>query len=101
MAARLWLDWYTAQAVRTMRACGLRPILLKGPAVARLLYEHDPSSRPYTDADLLVSPDERSRAETVLRQLGFEPPVRTWLVDEAPHADAWRRRTDGAVIDLH
>jgi hypothetical protein len=50
---------------------GVRSVLLKGPAFARLLYPNA-RSRDYTDVDLLVDPARLETAEEVLRRLGFE-----------------------------
>lgn len=98
---RVRVDWWTAQVVRAMRARGLHPVLLKGPAVARWLYADDPLSRPYVDSDLMVCAAERAGAEAVLSELGFEQPAPSWLRDEPPHAKGWVRRSDGAQVDLH
>jgi hypothetical protein len=52
-----------------MRDVGVPAILLKGPSVARWLYPA--GGRAYADSDLLVPASEFSRAEKVLRSLGF------------------------------
>lgn len=49
--------------------CGVRPLVLKGPAVARF-YE-DPRQRPYTDVDLLVPAQGLVAARDVLVEVGF------------------------------
>src|SRR3954463_13466769 len=97
----IWVDWCTAQAVKALRAEGVRPLLLKGPAVARWLYAENPRRRPYVDVDLLVAPDERAAAERALAALGYDRPARTWRAEEPPHAMEWARPSDGAVVDLH
>jgi len=77
-----------------MRDGGVRPLLLKGPAVARWLYA--PGERRYVDCDLLVPARERAGAERVLRRLGFRPrPWRAWL----RAAREWQRGE--ATVDLH
>ncbi len=96
----LWVDWYTAQVVATLRECTLEPILLKGPAITRWLYAGGTDPRGYLDADLLVAPDALPAAERALAELGFEVEEFPWLDAERPHAKSWRRG-DGAVIDLH
>jgi hypothetical protein len=97
----IWVDWYTARVVRALRDRGVRPLLLKGPAVATWLYPDNPRVRAYGDVDLLVAPAERAAAEMVLTELGYAPPPRSWLRDEPPHALTWVRSTDGSVVDLH
>jgi hypothetical protein len=50
-------------------AAGLRPVLFKGPALAR--YYPAPAVRETGDIDLLIAPDELRQAEEVLRAAGF------------------------------
>jgi len=84
-----------------MQAAGLRPLLLKGPPVARWLYPDDPAARQYVDVDILVGPTERDSARSVLDRLGFDKRSAE-LADDVPnHAEQWDRRRDGAAVDLH
>lgn len=96
-AFSLAIDAVTVEVVVAFRAAGIRCILLKGPALARLLYE-DGSDRPYGDVDLLVAPEDTPRAEQVLSGLDFVPPPD--VVHFRPlHATSWRR---GPLnVDLH
>jgi hypothetical protein len=73
---------------------------LKGPSLARWLYEPD-VERTYGDTDLLVSPDAGPAAERVLERLGFVAQLAGLGSDElSDHwARAWRR--DRSVVDLH
>jgi hypothetical protein len=50
----------------------IEPIVLKGPALASLLYD-DPIVRPSTDIDLLVRRDEVDRACAVVEGIGGKP----------------------------
>ena len=84
-----------------MRAVGIEPVLLKGPVVRQWLYADDPLARTYFDVDLLVGPDDRERAEAVLRELGFTEPVPALPGEWPEHAASWAREPDGAVVDLH
>ena len=95
------VDAATAEVVRELRADGVRPLLLKGPAIASLLYEAD-SQRIYWDTDLLVGPSEYAAAEHCLARIGF----REMLADSdvpglvvAGHA--WRRAGGVPAVDLH
>jgi hypothetical protein len=93
--ANLRIDAVTAEAVAALRAAGVRTIVLKGPAVARWLYDQ-PGERAYRDSDLLVAPVDRRRAQRTLRALGFaRGREESWL----RRAHAWSRT--GAVVDLH
>ena len=93
--ANLRVDAVTAESVGALGAAGVRTIVLKGPAVARWLYD-EPGERAYRDSDLLVAPRDLRRAQRTLRALGFEPSrEESWL----RRARAWSRA--GAVVDLH
>lgn len=102
--AILRVDATTAEVTRAFRAAGIRSILLKGPAVARWLYE-DRAARPYTDSDLLVSPDDVAAAEDVLRGLGFRSFTHQSATDRRlrpHHALPWLPPPHlGAAVDLH
>jgi len=101
-AETLLIDHCTAQVVTTLHTASVRPILLKGPAIARWLYAEDPAARDYADVDLLVAPQQMATAEVILKDLGFVEPVALWLKgDVSPHGGAWVRAADGATVDLH
>lgn len=96
------MDAATAEVVRAFDRAGVDSILLKGPSIARWLYER-PAQRTYVDCDLLVPPGARAGAEKVLLELGFEPSVEerempAWWLE---HAVGWLRREDEAMVDLH
>jgi len=97
---RLRVDAWTAKVVSAMHGAGIRPVLLKGPAVARWLYPDDLLARSYTDIDLLVAPGQRPAAHQVLRDLGFGE--RSVILDWEPaHAQVWALSDLRAVVDLH
>ncbi len=105
-ARRLILDDAAAQAVTAMRTRGLRPILIKGPAIERRLYPEG-ARRRYDDVDLLVAPAEFDAAAAVLTELHYRMllPER-WLgvrQDQLPlHAVEFHRQEQGAAaVDLH
>jgi len=94
------VDAVTAEVVEAFSEAGVGSILLKGPSIARWLYD-DEAARPYADSDLLVEPAKVGRAQDVLRDLGFR---REWgALDhgglEAPPSYPWGRR--GMSVDLH
>jgi hypothetical protein len=105
-ARRLILDAAAAKAVTAMRARGLRPILIKGPAIERRLYPEGVRRR-YEDVDLFVAPPELDAATAVLLELGYRMRLpERWLgvrLTELPeHAIELSRRGPGAAdIDLH
>jgi hypothetical protein len=98
---RLTLDNALVEIVVALAARRVRPLLLKGPAFARWLYD-DPRERPYGDIDLLVAPDEYLEARAVLAELGYQPVVEGKHPVELCHAELWGR--PGLVpvdVELH
>ncbi len=97
-AASLAIDAQTARVVTALRAAGVDPILLKGPAVAAWLYR-DGRLRPYGDTDLLVAAAEQPEAARVLSALGYveNPTLRTFPTP----ATAWLHATSSLELDLH
>jgi hypothetical protein len=98
----LHVDLVTAEVVTALHEAGVDSILLRGPAIARWLYD-DATSRSYIDADLLVRYSEVARAEEVLSELGFADATVEGLLaaDRPTHAHTWVRTRDGAAVDLH
>jgi hypothetical protein len=65
----------TLQAVDALQSAGIEPILLKGYALAALLYD-DPIFRPSTDIDLLIRRSEVDAACSALERIGGRLPSR-------------------------
>src|SRR5437763_10353307 len=90
--ANLAMDAGTVEVLKALNAAGIEAILLRGPALDRLLYSQR-GERSYTDADLLVAPDDYAKAEEILAGLGFRPYGDAGGFADTPgHARAWRRR---------
>lgn len=100
-ARTIGVDLVAAEVVEALRAAGTRPVLLKGPTLARLLYEPR-ELRSYTDVDLLVAPEDEPGAADALRRLGFERLVDAGALrgHRALHAHEWTRAGSPSV-DLH
>ena len=106
-AASLAIDAATVEALQLLEEAGIAALLLKGPALARLLY--DPGEeRSWDDADLLVEPSRHARALDLLEAIGFAPRISDPLErGSVPHAVHLVRepRTSGAAakesLDLH
>ena len=101
------LDAVAAQVLAAFRQAGVEALLLKGRALAILLYRAG-EQRDYSDVDLLVAPDDLDAAEATLRGLGYENASSALGIDDiggVVHADTWIRATPGsndqAMIDLH
>lgn len=99
-ANTLRIDLATIEAVALLRDAGVESILLKGPTFARWLYD-DPRDRPYTDADLLVSPDDLAAARAAFAEHGFTAPFKGAGHELIHYAEPWIRRSDAAEVDLH
>jgi hypothetical protein len=81
---------------------GVPFVLMKGPALARLLYREG-EQRRYMDVDVLLGPGARGRAASVLERLGFENATAAAGVDDftgAVPAETWMRDRD-LPVDLH
>jgi hypothetical protein len=95
----LALDAALAEAVPALRAAVVDPLLIKGPAIARWLYD-DPNERAYGDIDLLVPVAAVPAARETLVALGYSEPLVDSRTDEqVPHATTFVRGP--VVVDLH
>lgn len=101
-AGLLRVDAQGAEARSQFEAVGIACLLLKGRAFADLLYAPD-EIRVYGDSDLLVSADDRDRAEVILGALGYRSLNHSAMhvAPEPLHAEHWARGRDHATIDLH
>jgi Uncharacterised nucleotidyltransferase len=99
---RLALDGAIATLVPALRARGVRPVLIKGPAIAQWLYD-DPRERRYGDIDLLIAPDQFALAEQVMAEHEFIPVGDGLRSTERPkHHDRWiRPGAQEITIELH
>ncbi|MDQ3987254.1 MAG: nucleotidyltransferase family protein [Actinomycetota bacterium] len=96
----LRLEVAIEEVIAALTQARIPTILLKGPSIARWLYESR-ADRPYGDGDILVAPHDHPKGETVLESLGFETERYTSIPgDRKPEASEWRR-DDGIWMDLH
>ena len=97
----LAVDAQTAAIISVLALRDVDALLLKGPTVARLLYDND-EQRDYVDTDLLVSPSTLKAAEEVLRERGYACDVGTRsMALVGSHGYAWRRAGSCVAVDLH
>lgn len=84
-----------------LRGSGIRNILLKGPVLARWLYENL-EERPYVDCDLLVEPLAVPQAIAGLREIGFIAEPTSLIPGDIPlHATPLWRRENGSLVEIH
>jgi hypothetical protein len=100
VARTMMADGITAEVVRALETADIRCILLKGPALARWLYD-ERDVRTYVDCDLMVAPEDIPRAENLLSEKGFRLSGFDSIAGDWPkHARTWFREDSGNV-DLH
>lgn len=110
-AQSLAIDQVTGEVVRRLQTHGVRPVLLKGPSIARWLYD-DGHARPYCDIDLLVGPIDLHDSAQVLSDLGYTLSSRGEFVEWLRHDHGRERelvrgegarwdRADSPPVDLH
>ena len=100
-AHQLRSDIAASELIAALEAAGIHSILLKGPAIARWLYGEG-ESRHYWDVDLLVSPAELPRAESVATGLGFQRLAsESQRIQRESHHSRWYRPLDNVSVELH
>jgi hypothetical protein len=94
----LRIDAASAEVFEAFRDEGIPSVLLKGPSVARWIYEK--ATRTYEDCDLLVRGSDLQHAQGVLEKLGFERRGLDSIPNDWPKHAAVYRRGD-VTVDLH
>jgi hypothetical protein len=92
-----------AEILAAYRAAGIKALLLKGAALAHLIYPQ-PELRPMRDIDLLVKPGDAARAQAILGQLNFVAPQNYPAAKETHHhlASATRQVEGFSVsVEVH
>lgn len=95
-----------AALVVILEACEQRrlaPLLLKGAALAQLLYRED-EQRGYADIDLLIDPRELDRVRQCLSELGYHDSSKSLGIDDVGgvvHAESWIDEAHVVQVELH
>jgi hypothetical protein len=108
VAFAMALDVELARVAHDLAAIDCRPLVLKGPAIARTIYP-DPALRPYSDIDLLVPRGQAEHAAAALARSGYaERPFQAEVARRrrAPRSGASFHRlfVDGTrrvLVELH
>jgi hypothetical protein len=102
VGARVRLDAALAAVIGEVERRGITALLLKGPAIARWLYDED-ERRVYNDCDLLLAPGDLERAAESLEAMDYRR-----RFDDRGMPEWWRehgvalvRESDGVTFDLH
>src|SRR5262245_4737153 len=87
--------------LRCYQAAGIDVLVLKGAALAHLVYPQ-PVLRPMRDIDILVRAEEVYRAYTLLPEIGFTPPpgAHHGLGPDHHHLTAIKRVADGFSVSV-
>jgi hypothetical protein len=99
------LDAAAVAVIDAFDSRGVESLLLKGPALARLLYDED-GRRGYADIDLLVSTRDLKQAQEALSGLGYLRADYQVAIDDVAgvlHAENWVQSGDTGPlwVDLH
>ncbi len=91
-----------ASLLRALADADVATIPLKGAYLAEMVYPH-PALRPLSDIDLLVRPDDRLRADEILRGLGYRrgADAHSWAFDVAYDGATFYDGPGGARVDVH
>lgn len=92
-----------SEILAAYHAAGIEVLLLKGAALAHLVYPQ-PGLRPMRDIDLLVRPNDAARAQAILGELGFAAPEEYPAAKEMHHhlASATRQVEGFSVsVEVH
>lgn len=97
----LLLSHHAGRALAAFAEAGIGATLVKGACFARRIYP-DPALRGFSDADILVAPQDRAAAGRVLAALGFteERPAYRGLRDYAEEKWLLAAKRD-VMIELH
>jgi Uncharacterised nucleotidyltransferase len=103
VGGNLAVDAVTSEVVAALEKERVGAILLRGPAIARWLYDEEAGPvRAYDDVDLLIGPRDIERGQRVLGGLGFVNRFAAFAPGESvEHSSEWWRAGTVAAVDLH
>jgi hypothetical protein len=93
---KLEIDSLTVEVVSIFGAEGIETLVLKGPVLADWLYQGE--LRIYCDSDIMVAPENRACAESLLEDMGFRSWALTPLSVDPGGTDF---RLGDKSVDLH
>ena len=95
----LAIDAVAAEVCAALRNRDVPVAVLKGPVLAKQLYDGD-ASRTYRDTDLLVPARSEHAAYAALRDIGFVAAIGTGVTDPGV-ADEHQWLRDGFIVEVH
>jgi hypothetical protein len=96
----LLLTGALGQIGRAFDDAGLSWVVMKGPAVAALLYP-EVTDRSHSDLDLLVHRRDYPKAMRILEDLGYEHDIHNWALAEEVLAGQVGMAQGAVHVDLH
>ena len=97
------LEAAALEALGAFEARDVRSLLLKGPALARMLYAAE-EVRRYSDVDLLVAEEDLAEGRRVLSDLGYRNAEERMGIDDVAgimYSETWVRPQPGEESWLH
>lgn len=85
--------------LQVMGEHNMHPVIWKGIAMADSFYP-DPGTRPMTDIDFAIAPEEKDKAREIFESLGFEPQVEPYVNEQTCDATYFANQM-GIVCDVH
>ncbi len=100
----LFMERQLGQILQAFQTGGVRTLILRGPALAWLLYP-DPALRPSSDLDLLVLPEQMIQARAILEGLGYKCLSKRFEVAREFFREEdfihMKNPRDNVLVDLH
>lgn len=87
------------EILEALRAGDVQALVLKGAALAHLLYDR-PGLRPMSDIDILVAPDRLEAASGIVRELGYAEGGGQDLLADHHHLPTISRTIDGLLVSI-
>jgi len=90
------------RVVTALLSRGVRPVILKGTALAITIYD-EPCDRDLLDLDILVREDQLEQSEQVLGAQGYRGPTspETYLAYRRRHFHIPLERSNAHIVELH
>jgi Uncharacterised nucleotidyltransferase len=98
VARNMVVDLDLRRVAVALRDASIRAIALKGPGLARTIYE-EPALRPYDDIDLCVQGADRDTVAAVLNAVGFSEIPRSDTA--ATHSRDFVAKTTQTLVEIH
>ncbi|OGW51713.1 MAG: hypothetical protein A2Y81_09575 [Nitrospirae bacterium RBG_13_43_8] len=104
VARNMYLYAELLRIINAFRDKGVKVIVLKGAALAKIVYK-DIGLRSMTDIDLLVKKEDLPYAKEIMSGLGYVPKMRLlseeWFTKNHYHLPAYIHREKSLIVEIH